>query len=113
MNYFDIFALEKQMMANQQQGIHQFNNSYFQAQQQFPYTEVGSDDFFKTLEKELPPVFSRQTASKILGGLISAKTMANADANGTGPEKKIRIGSKVGYEKESFLCWLRERLRQF
>ncbi len=109
MNYFDIFALEGQMMANQQQGIHQHNNNYFQAQQQSSYIEVGSDDFFKKLEKELPPVFSRQTASNILGGLISSKTLCNLDGLGGGPEKKIRIGSKVGSEKSSFLEWLRRR----
>ncbi len=40
---------------------------------------------------------------------ISAKTMANADANGTGPEKKIRLGSKVDYEKESFIKWLKQK----
>jgi hypothetical protein len=59
----------------------------------------------------LPPVFTRQTASHVMGGLISAKTFSNLDALGQGPPVKAKIGPKVAYERESFMRWLRQRLR--
>lgn len=65
---------------------------------------------FKELENNLPAVFSRQEAAKQLGYAISAKTLSNLDAKGLGPSKKLRIGGKVVYEKESFLDWLKERV---
>lgn len=70
---------------------------------------VGSEKFFNAIEKELPPVFSRETASKVIGGLISAKTMANEDCLGTGPSEKVRLGTKVGYTRESFMHWLKAK----
>lgn len=72
---------------------------------------VGTEKFFSAIEKELPPVFSRETASKAIGGLISAKTMSNEDSLGKGPSEKVKIGGKVGYTKESFMTWLRRKLK--
>lgn len=71
---------------------------------------VGTQNFFDAIEKELPPVFSREIASQTIGGLISAKTMSNEDSLGKGPLEKVRIGSKVGYTRESFMAWLRNKL---
>lgn len=74
---------------------------------------VGSRQFFTALEKSLPPVFTRKTASEAIGGLISPKTMSNDDALGRGPSEKVRIGNKVGYEKASFLLWLKNKIRSW
>ena len=72
---------------------------------------VGSRQFFAALEKSLPPVFTRKTASEAIGGLVSPKTMSNDDALGRGPSGKVRVGNKVGYEKASFLLWLKNKIR--
>lgn len=68
--------------------------------------------FFEQLEKNLPPVFSREEAARQLGGLVRAKTLSNLDAAGQGPRVKIRIRKKVCYERRSFLQWLRQHVRQ-
>jgi len=70
----------------------------------------GTDRFFDALEKELPPVFTRDAASKCMGGLLSAKTMSNADAMGMGPSVRVRVGKKIAYERTSFMTWLRQKL---
>ncbi len=70
----------------------------------------GTDRFFDALEKELPPVFTRDVASKCMGGLLTPKTMSNADALGTGPSVRVRLGKKIAYERASFMHWLRQRL---
>ena len=70
----------------------------------------GTDRFFDALEKELPPVFTRDVASKGMGGLLTPKTMSNADALGTGPSVRVRLGKKIAYERASFMHWLRQRL---
>jgi len=73
---------------------------------------IGNSQFFKAIEKELPPVFTRQTASQAIGGLMSPKTFSNLDALGQGPPR-VHLGSKVGYERDSFLQWLKCRLRSW
>ncbi len=70
-----------------------------------------SKAFYKTIEDSLPPIFTRQTASMAIGGLISPKTFANLDSKGQGPPVKRRLGTKVAYERESFVTWLRGRLK--
>lgn len=83
----------------------------------FDYTDnlfrrgVGSDSFFEAIERELPPVFSRRTASQAIGGLVSSKTFSNLDALRQGPPTRVRMGNRVAYERESFMDWLRERMR--
>ena len=46
------------------------------------------------------------------GGLLNAKTLANADSRGLGPEGKIRIGRRVAYPVESLVAWLKDRLEK-
>ena len=70
-----------------------------------------SDAFISELEKSLPKLFDRDTASKSLGGVLSAKTLAHADSQGTGPELTMKLGRKVLYERASFLEWLRKKMR--
>ena len=71
----------------------------------------GDEVFFEQLRKELPPVFTREFASEKIGRIFSAKSMSNADALGTGPAVKVKIGKKIGYERESFLQWLRGKMK--
>lgn len=77
------------------------------------YNDVlpGSDDFFKCLRESLPPVFSRETASKMIGGIFSPRTLSNLDAEGKGPRQKRHIGKKVAYAREDFLDWLEGQFR--
>ncbi|MDR1642232.1 MAG: hypothetical protein LBT59_21280 [Clostridiales bacterium] len=72
--------------------------------------EIGSSKFFEAIERELPPVFTRQQAAKTIGGIISAKSFSNLDALRQGPSVKVRIKGKIGYEKESFMQWLKARM---
>ena len=72
---------------------------------------LGDEVFFDQLRKELPPVFTREFASEKIGRIFSAKSMSNADALGTGPTVKVKIGKKIGYERDSFIRWLRGKMK--
>jgi hypothetical protein len=62
------------------------------------------------LRAEMPPAFTRKTACKLMGGLLSPGTLANLDSAGAGP-RGIRAGKAVLYERESFLEWLGKRMK--
>lgn len=64
------------------------------------------DDFLVELYNKLPPIFTRETASRMMGGIFSARTLSNFDAAGNGPPKKVYIGKKVAYERSDFINWL-------
>ena len=57
---------------------------------------------------KLPPLISRDHVEKLLGGVISSKSLANLDSLGEGP-KRMRIGRKVVYKTEDLLEWLAKR----
>ncbi len=63
--------------------------------------------FFDCMEKNLPPVFSREEAAKHTGGIFTAKTLANLDSLGKGPGPDVHIGKKVGYERSRFMEWIK------
>jgi len=63
---------------------------------------------FSDLLPKLPPFISRDHVEKLLGGIISSKTLANYDSEGTGP-KRMRMGRKVVYLTEDLLEWLASR----
>lgn len=63
------------------------------------------------LRKELPPAFTRKYVCAHLGGLVTAKALANLDARNQGPREKVIFGKKIGYERDDFLDWLEKRLR--
>lgn len=75
-------------------------------------THASETAIFEQLEKNLPPVFSREEAARQMGGLMRAKTLSNLDAAGNGPWVKIRIRKKVCYERRSFLQWLRQYVQK-
>ena len=58
----------------------------------------------------LPPVIARDHVEKLLGGIISSKSLANLDSLGEGP-KRMRVGRKVAYRTEDLLEWLSNRTR--
>jgi hypothetical protein len=60
------------------------------------------------LGRNLPPMISRDHVEKILGGVISSKTLANLDSLGEGP-KRMRVGRKVVYLTKDLLDWLEQR----
>ena len=62
----------------------------------------------KNLSDKLPPLIARAQVEKLLGGIISSKTLANLDSEGKGP-KRIRIGRKVVYQTVDLLEWLGDR----
>ena len=63
---------------------------------------------FSNLIPKLPPLISRDHVEKLLGGVISSKTLANLDSLGEGP-KRMRVGRKVVYKTEHLLEWLAQR----
>lgn len=63
---------------------------------------------FSSIIPKLPPLISRDHVEKLLGGVISSKTLANLDSLGEGP-KRMRVGRKVVYKTEDLLDWLAQR----
>ena len=63
---------------------------------------------FSDLKAQLPPLISRDHIEELLGGVISAKRLANLDSLGEGP-KRLRIGRKIPYRTEHLLEWLGSR----
>jgi hypothetical protein len=70
---------------------------------------VDISEIIEFLRQELPPIFTRKTAERVLGGIISARTLAKLDCQKRGPERKY-ISNTVFYERMSFLDWLAARL---
>lgn len=68
------------------------------------------ESVFTRLSSELPPVVARAAVPKLLGGLVSAGTLANEDSAGTGPAGRFYLGKKAAYEREALVAWLRDRL---
>jgi len=69
-----------------------------------------SETVFTRLAAELPPVIARAEIPRLLGGLVSAGTLANADSAGQGPAGRFYMGKRAAYGREELLDWLRERL---
>jgi len=63
-----------------------------------------------SLRQQLPKFVARAAVPTLLGGMVSAKTLANADSQLEGPEGSFRCGRKVVYPREALLEWLRPRL---
>lgn len=61
----------------------------------------------ETLAEGLPAIVARQKIGEYLGGLYSARYLANLNSRGLGP-RPMRIGRKVVYTKEELLRWLQE-----
>lgn len=67
--------------------------------------------FITSLGESLPPIFDRETASKSLAGMLTSKSLSNADMQGKGPKLKMKLGKKIVYERGAFLDWLQEKFQ--
>jgi hypothetical protein len=55
------------------------------------------------------PVVARKAIKEFSGGILSAKTMANEDCNGTGPQGRFLMMNQTCYPVESLVAWLKSR----
>jgi len=70
----------------------------------------AAKDVFDVMADNWPSEIIARTEIKVFtGGLISPKYIANLDSKGEGPSGRIKSGRKTGYQKRSFVQWLRER----
>lgn len=69
----------------------------------------GIKTFMSKLEESLPILFDRETASNSLGGLLTTKSLCNADMKGVGPKVKMKLGKKIVYERDAFLEWVEHK----
>lgn len=63
-------------------------------------------EFLEALGFELPLYIARSDVERLLGGIVTGKTLANADARGNGPEVAYVVGRKVVYTRTALLDWL-------
>ncbi len=70
--------------------------------------ELEIEVFRKLLLEGLPPVIARKDAEKFLGGMISSKTLANADSLGEGPRSAYKVGKNIVYPTIGLVEWLIE-----
>lgn len=66
-------------------------------------------EFIKLLAEGLPPVIARKEVGHFLGGLVSRKTLANADARGEGPAGAYAVGKSIVYRTDFLLQWVKEK----
>jgi hypothetical protein len=66
-------------------------------------------DFSNLADKWPAPYVARQEVERFSGGILTAKYLANLDAQGKGPRGRIRIGRKVAYPLTSLIAWLEAR----
>jgi hypothetical protein len=71
--------------------------------------DFSKEQVFAILREKLPPIFTRKHVEKLTGGLLTAVNLGKYDVLGRGP-KAFKIGRLVGYEKDSFLEWLEQRV---
>ena len=64
---------------------------------------------FKNMIERLPVTMSRTEVPKLLGGIVSSKSLANADSLGVGPEGRFKIGRRVCYQTDPTLGMARKK----
>ncbi|WP_300809079.1 hypothetical protein [uncultured Desulfovibrio sp.] len=62
------------------------------------------------LEEQLPPIIARKDVARLTFGLVSAKTMANRDSLGTGPQGRFRVGKEIWYHKKHFIEFILKQI---
>lgn len=73
---------------------------------------MSLDELRSSLERELPPVFSREVAEAKTGRLVTAVRLRDLDSAGEGPLGRVRIGGKkVGYQRGPFVEWFMGRVK--
>lgn len=64
------------------------------------------EEFRQLLLEKLPPVIARKDVERQIGGIITMKTLANADSSGTGPLGAYLVGRSVVYPTEALVRWI-------
>lgn len=75
--------------------------------------KIEIENFLKNLSNTAPEIITRQKIKEITGGLISPKSLANADSAGDGITPRFRIGGKVAYPKDAVIAYIRARCKSF
>ena len=76
-----------------------------------PWMFANNNDIREALEKTLPEIVTRKQACELTGGFFHPKTLANKDALGIGPRKKIKIGRQAGYNKQDFIDFFMQQIK--
>ena len=63
------------------------------------------------IDRTWPAIFARHNLTRLSGGLINSRTIANRCSRGDGPPF-VRCGKVIGLEKSSFLQWLKDDLQK-
>ena len=66
------------------------------------------EEFRQLLLNKLPPVVARKDVERQLGGVVTMKTLANADSSGKGPLGAYLVGRSVVYPSEALVRWIIE-----
>lgn len=66
------------------------------------------DVAFEKLSSNLPAVFARGAVPTLLGGAISAGTLANLGRDGP---PSFLLNGHIVYERDTFIHWLRSRAK--
>ncbi len=70
---------------------------------------VDLPPFIQEIQTRLPELVDRKTASRVCGGAVSPRTLANFDSAGKGPATRLRMGKIVMYPRAAFVEWLAQR----
>ncbi len=73
--------------------------------------QISIEQIFENLSRTAPEILTRQKIYELTGGLISPKTLANMDSEGTGIRPRMKIGGKVAYPKGPTIEFLKQRSR--
>ena len=69
------------------------------------------EKLIEQLRRELPPLWDRKNTTKLTGGAVHHRHLANLMSLGQGPGGAIHIGrNKVVIARDPFLEWLRSRM---
>lgn len=63
-------------------------------------------EFVELLLPKLPPIIARHDVERVLGGIVAANSLKNADCSATGPELAWEIGRKKAYYTASLLVFV-------
>ena len=71
---------------------------------------MKKDVFGEMVARWPSAIVARNQVDKFSGGLVRSTTLANHDSRGTGPDRRILLGSRrVAYPAEALAAWLRGR----
>jgi hypothetical protein len=68
-------------------------------------------NFNELVERWPSPLVARAEVARFSGGVLNARTLANLDSSGRGPER-LRIGSRVAYPAKALADWMRARAHE-